>query len=576
MENPMFRNKYLDYAELTQQLDSWARKHPDLVRVTSLGASAEGRAIPLLTIGRDPDVVRPAIWVDGNMHATELCGSSVALAIAEDVIAIHEKLDPGLLPRGTRDEGRVPSHMEEAIRDALFYIVPRISPDGAEAVLKTGRYVRSSPMDQRRHKGHAYWEAHDFDGDGEINFMRQVSGDGELIELTEYPGVMVARQPEDPPPYYKLYPEGRIVNFDGRRIPDPYFLSDNQYDFNRNFPYSWAPEHEQEGAGDYPGSAPETRAILNFVTEHPEIMTWLNLHTFGGVLIRPLGDKPDHKMNQGDLAVYRQVEAWTKEFTGYPTVSGFHEFLYEPETPLKGDLTDYAYHQRGCLAYVIELWDLFTQIGMEQKKPFVDVYTRLDRKDFITLAKWDKEVNKGRVFKQWRKVKHPQLGEVEVGGLDTRIGISNPPYEKLPQVCESQSAAFLRVAALIPRVTVEVLRQDKLGPKMARIELRIANRGYLGTYGLASAKKLAHSEPLRLTAELSGVTLAAPTEPLVEIGHLDGWGLGLYSGANVFFPWTRGNVHEKFVTLVAEGSGKIKVKVGSCRVGYRSLEIDVG
>jgi hypothetical protein len=66
------------------------------------------------------------------------------------------------------------------------------------------------------------------------------------------------------------------------------------------------------------------------------------------VLIRPLGDKPDDKMDQGDLAVYRQVEAWAKEFTGYPTVSGFHEFLYEPEKPLKGDLTDYAYHQRGA------------------------------------------------------------------------------------------------------------------------------------------------------------------------------------------------------------------------------------
>ena len=156
---------------------------------------------------------------------------------------------------------------------------------------------------------------------------------------------MVPRMPEDAPPYYRIYPEGRIVNFDGRRIPDPYFLSDNQYDFNRNFPYTWAPEHEQEGAGDYPGSAPETRAILDFSIAHPNIFAWLNLHTFGGVLIRPLGDKPDDKMDQGDLAVYRQVEAWMKEFTGYPTVSGFHEFLYQPEQPLKGDLTDYAYHQ---------------------------------------------------------------------------------------------------------------------------------------------------------------------------------------------------------------------------------------
>ena len=561
----MFRTKYLDYGELTAQLDGWARAHPDFVRVSSLGTSAEGRSIPLVTVGRAPGDPRPAAWIDGNMHASELCGSSVALAMAEDLIGIHTGSNPRKLP----------AHMVDALKDTLFYIVPRISPDGAEHVMKTGRYVRSSPIDSRLHKGHAYWESHDFDGDGQMGYMRQACDDGELVELPGHPNVMVPRLPEDPPPYYKLYPEGRIVNFDGRHVPDPYFLSDNQYDFNRNFPYQWAPEPEQVGAGDYPGSAPETRAVIDFSIRHPEIMAWLNLHTFGGVVIRPLGDKPDHKMDQTDLAIYRQVEAWTKEYTGYPTVSGFHEFLYEPETPLKGDLTEYAYHQRGALAYVIELWDIFTQIGMKQTKPFVDIYTHIERKDFEALAKWDKDVNKGRVFKAWRKVKHPQLGDVEVGGLDLRVGISNPPFEKLGEVCDQQSAAFLRVAALMPRVALELRKAEPIGPKMTRVDVRVVNRGYLGTYGLPSAKKLPHSEPLRLTAEGAGLRLTAPGEASVEIGHLDGWGQGLYNGPTIFAPWTRGSVHEKHVTLVVEGRGKLKLKVGSCRIGYRSLEVSI-
>jgi hypothetical protein len=520
----------------------------------------------MLAIGRDPGAIRPAVWVDGNMHASELCGSSAALAIAEDVIRIHAgDPPPGLAP-----------HMVEALKETLFYVVPRISPDGAEAVMKTGRYVRSSPIDARRHKGHAYWEAHDFDGDGRMGYMRVACDDGEMVELAEFPGVMVPRLPEDPPPYYKLYPEGRIVNFDGRRIPDPYFLSDNQYDFNRNFPYQWAPEPEQAGAGDYPGSAVETRAILDFTAAHPEIFAWINFHTFGGVFIRPLGDKPDHKMDPSDLAIFRQVEAWAKEHTGYPTVSGYHEFLYEPETPLRGDIVEFAYQQRGAIAYAVELWDIFRQIGMETKKPFVDHYTHMDRKDFVALAKWDRDVNQGRVFGKWRKVRHPQLGEVEVGGLDILVGISNPPFEKLAEVCAQQSAAFLRLAALAPRVSVEVVKRDVLGPHLTRIELRVVNRGYLGTYGLNSAKKLPHVEPLRLTAECEGdVQLGAPTALPLELGHLDGWGRGLYSGISIFAPWTRGNVHEKFVTLVAEGHGKLTVKVGSCRIGYRTLSLDV-
>ena len=42
----------------------------------------------------------------------------------------------------------------------------------------------------------------------------------------------------------------------------------------------------------------------------------------------------------------------------------------------------------------------------------------------------------------------------------------------LAEVCEQQSAAFLRVASLVPRVAVEVVKQEKLGEAMTRLNER--------------------------------------------------------------------------------------------------------
>jgi hypothetical protein len=375
-------------------------------------APSTGRDIPLLTIGRDPDRLRPG-GLGRRQHARQRGLRLQRGAGHRRRPDRHHQGADGPAASRCRAHGR----RRCARRCSTSCRASR--PTAPRRCCKRGRYVRSSPVDDRVRRPRALAGEADVDGDGRAGYHAPADPDGELVELRGDDGqpldppVMVARQPEDEA---RSTPLPRRPHRQLRRphaSPTPYFLSDNAYDFNRNFPYHWAPEPQQAGAGHYPGSAPETRAVIDFATRHPNIMVWLNLHTFGGVLIRPLGDKPDSKMDPGDLAIFEQVEAWMTEHTGYATVSGFHEFLYEPDKPLHGDLSDYAYHQRGALAYVVELWDLFQQLGIERKKPFVDHYSKFTRKP--TCASWPSSTAAQRRphLRPWRKVQHPQLGEVE-------------------------------------------------------------------------------------------------------------------------------------------------------------------
>lgn len=564
-----FRSRILTYDELTDQLRAWARSFPELTRLVSLATTPEGREVWLLVVGHEPDRVRPTAWIDGNLHASELAGSSVALAAAEDVLScLVGDGPPGL-----------PSAVRERIRAGRCFVVPRISPDGAEAVLTTGRYVRSVPRDDRPAPAAPRWVSRDIDGDDAIRVMRVQDPTGDYVAADPAnPDLLSAREVADEGPFWRVYPEGVVEPWDGFTVPRPHFLSDNPIDLNRNFPWSWSPAHEQVGAGPFPTSEPEVRALVAFVSKHPEIVTWVNLHCYGGVFIRPLGHGPDSKMDQEDLAHYGLLAQWAKDHTGYPTVSGYHEFLYAPDQPIHGDIVDFAYHARGAFGVTVELWDLFQRLELPKPAKFVDWYGSLSRADQSKLATWDREHNASRVVRPWVKATHPQLGEVEVGGLDPRFGVWNPPPELLPEVCAGQSAVFLRLAATAPEVVIRSVVATPVGDGLTRIDAIVDNRGYLPTHGLPSAKALEWNTGLVATlVPGEGAALVDPHADRVTLGHLTGWGKGIGQGANeLAYLRSPGNTASARATWWVRGAGPVTVTVASPRTGEVRATAHVG
>ncbi len=130
-----------------------------------------------------------------------------------------------------------------------------------------------------------------------------------LESLRHGPTPMVRRDPaEAGGAYYRILPEGDFVDpkhFDGTRIRVN--RPQQALDINRNFPGDWRQEFEQFGAGDFPTSEPEVRAVVQFFIDHPNITGGTTFHTFSGVLLRPFGTKPDKDMAPEDLWIYQEV-----------------------------------------------------------------------------------------------------------------------------------------------------------------------------------------------------------------------------------------------------------------------------
>jgi hypothetical protein len=558
-----FRKHYMGYEELTRILEGWATAHPDFVRLRSLAKTEGQRDLWLVEIGRDPDRLRPAICIDANMHSTELLGTNAALTIAQTLIGLHNSREPGpALPRA----------LQQAALDGLYYIIPRVSPDGAEEIVTARRVSRSAPR-QRRGKGaRPHWVRRDMDRDGRIRQLRIKHPAGEFVSHPQYAHVLVPRTIDDDGPYFKVFPEGFIEDYDGAGIPFPDTLSDNDSDFNRNFPFGWSAE--REGAGHFPGWEPETNGIVEFATRAPHIFAWLNLHTFGGVFIRPPFSNPTHEVALADLKLYAYAAEIAAAYTRMPTIGALEDMTPESTQPMTGTLASWAYGDRGCLAWAIELWDLFAAAGLSKQTPFWLNYTIQGRKEIDALVKWDTHQNGGRVFSQWQAFRHPQLGDVEIGGIDAIHGFINPPEREIDAICHSLSSFALALMSLRPHLDSRVAVESISG-SLTKVSLFACNSGYLPTYVTAESRTRPWNSGLNVLVEPSGCTLVSG-QSSTEVGHLPGWGRGVNEEANApFFQKSRG-VHDIIRTWIVEGQGELRIEIGAPRVGWHYHTLLVG
>ena len=461
-------DRFYRYNDLTKILKDAAVKYPHLLALTSIGKSFEGRDIWLISATNTktgPAEDKPAFWIDANIHSSEVAGSSACLYFISKLVKEYGK----------------DADITRCLDSRVLYICPRINPDGAEwALADTPKIIRSStrpyPYDEEQING---LDIGDVDGDGRILSMRIADSNGAWKPHPQQPRLMIARDPtESGGTYYRMLPEGTLTNFDGVNIK---VNKDKQgLDLNRNFPAGWRQEFEQFGAGPYPVSEPEVRAIVDFITRHTNIGAGLSFHTWSGVLLRPFSTAPDDDMPAEDLWAYQKVGAKGTELTGYPNISVYHEFRYHPKDVISGTF-DWIYEHLGMFEWTIEIWCPMREAGLKDYK-YIDWFRDHPVEDDLKMLEWaDKEL-KGKGYIDWYKFQHPQLGEVELGGWDKIHSFRNPP----PHLLEKELAKFpewlIYQALILPKLELIEGKAEKIAPDTYRVRLVVQNTGWLPSY----------------------------------------------------------------------------------------------
>jgi murein tripeptide amidase MpaA len=555
-------DRFYRYAELTVILKAFAAEYPGLVDIESIGKSHEGRDVWLLTVtnhATGPAADKPAFWVEGNVHATEVAASVACTYFLNHLVTLY-----GTDPEVTR-----------ALDTRAFYVCPRVNPDGPEwALADKPKFVRSStrsyPYDEDEVEGLAI---QDIDDDGRILQMRVADPNGLWKPHPQEPRMMVRREPaEVGGTYFRLLPEGTIDAYD--RFTLKVKKPRQQIDLNRNYPAHWRQEFEQVGAGPYPTSEPEVRAQVHFLTSHLNICGGVSFHTWSGVLLRPFDHSPDSDMEAEDLWTYQKIGQKGTECTGYPAISVYHEFRYHPKQVI-GGTSDWLYDHLGAFAWVVELWSPMREAGIE-KYQYIDWFRDHPIDDDLKLFRWSEEKAGGTAHVDWKPFDHPQLGKVEIGGWDRLHAFSNPP----PQFLEKEVARFPRwilwQALISPRLELVAAEVEALDNDHWRVRLVVQNTGWLPSY--VSKRSLERKVIRGVMVDIDlhdGVELLAG-KPRDDIGQLEG---KAYKHTGISF-WPDYHVTDdraKIEWVVRGRAGdRIALTAGHERAGTVRTEITLG
>jgi len=447
-------NRYYDSAEIDGIMDELVRAYPSLLTIETIGASAQGRPLRVITLNNPKTGAadsKPAMWIDGNIHGNELQASETVLYSIDSLCRAHGKVKP----------------LTELVDECAFYFLPSMNPDGRAAwfsmqssphAFRTGLV----PTDNDRDGAFDEDGPDDLDGDKSIGQMWRRDQFGTHRRNQRDPRVLEAVPREPRPDGTMEYGDWSFAGSEGiDNDGDGQVNEDGPggYDMNRNWPCDWQPDHIQGGAGDMPLSYPETRAVAAWIVRHPNIAAAQSYHNAGGMILRgPGASYRAGEYSGSDRAVYDSIAAAGAEMLPFYTPMVIYKDLYT----VHGGFVSWMAESRGVIAFTDELWS-DRRILQNGSDPSPE-----------QMMRWRDRLLFGQTVTDWSELPHPEFGTVLVGGPNKWSSRLPPPF-MLEEEAHRNFAFTAFHAGQMPKVAFRSIDVKSLGRETWAVTVEIAN-----------------------------------------------------------------------------------------------------
>jgi hypothetical protein len=450
-------NRWHDTNELYADMRTLQAAFPKFLKLESIGKSHDGRDLMVMTINNPatgPESGKAGMYIEANVHGNEIQGGEVCLYTIWYLMENY---------------GRI-ADVTRLVDERVFYIIPTVNPDGRQYFMESpGGNARSGhvPVDDDNDGLFDEDPPEDINGNGIVEQIRKyVPGQGNYRISRTNPDTLEPVPFGETGDYILLGQEGVDNDGDGFVNED----GPGSYDGNRNWPSDWQPDYVQSGAMAYPFQIPEARAVGEFLKSHPNIAGVQSYHNSGGMILRGPGAELAGEYPASDTRFYDELGQNGERILPFYRYLVIWSGLYT----VHGGFIDWTNDGLGIVSFSNELWSndqYFTSPALKEQQtdPSSPIAPSLSRYYF------DRRLEFGDEYLEWKPFDHPQFGKVEMGGVWKKYQGRVPPRFMNEELCHRNMAFSLYQADEMPLIRMGETSVEKIGGDVHRVFVDITN-----------------------------------------------------------------------------------------------------